>query len=125
MRVNRRRNAASTERLRSSLVVPIGIVVAIAFVCIIIAALSSARRADEVSVARETERLVGGVNGYADRMLRELASAATADRAVDRTAADSDGRWIAGRLEAWQKTLLRHELIFVVGRDGRLIVAGG
>jgi len=48
------------DRARLSVVVPIGVIVAVAIVCIVVAVLSSARRADEVDAAtlrRTLERL--------------------------------------------------------------------
>jgi diguanylate cyclase (GGDEF)-like protein len=119
----RRQNAPLAERTHASLVVPIGIVVAIAFVGIVIAALSSARRADEVYAAQETQRLVGGIKSRADRLLHELGSAAAADK-LDRIATNPDERWIADRVEGWQKTLFQRDRLVVVGHDDRLLYAG-
>src|SRR6185436_1868244 len=41
------------DRTRLGVLVPLGVVVAVAIVCIVVAALTSAQRADEVAGARE------------------------------------------------------------------------
>ena len=43
----------SWDRARLSVVVPIGVIVAVAIVCIVVAVLSSAQRADIVAVDHE------------------------------------------------------------------------
>ena len=50
-RARKRENGSHTswDRARSSVVVPIGVIVAVAIVCIVVAVLSSAQRADEVA----------------------------------------------------------------------------
>ena len=59
-RTTEERKSSRWDRVRLNLVVPIGVVVAVAIVCVIFAVLSSAQRADEVSqrlaVEREQER---------------------------------------------------------------------
>ena len=119
------RDAPETERTRSSLVFPIGIIVVVAFVCVIIAAVSSARRADEVAIAQETQLLTTGVRNYADRISREIKSITTAEQAVEHITRNPDRQWIAARVGGWLETVLRHDFVFVVDRDDRLLFPDG
>jgi diguanylate cyclase (GGDEF)-like protein len=67
--LSRRRGAPDIEWVRASLVFPIGIIVAVAFVCGIIAAVSSARRADEVAIDQEPQRLTSAIRHHTDRLI--------------------------------------------------------
>ena len=49
------RQYTSWDRARLSVVVPIGVIVAVAIVCIVVAVLSSAQRADVVAVDHEKQ----------------------------------------------------------------------
>jgi len=120
----RLRNAPDSAHARFNMLFPIGIVVAVAFVCVIVAALTSARRADEVAVEQETQLLVTGLRNHADRVLREIRSISTIDQTVDRIA-NSDRRWIAGRIGGWLKAFFRHDFVFVVNDDNQLLYPAG
>ena len=87
-----------TGRARSGLVFPIGIVVAVAFICVIVAAVGSAHRADEVATEQETQRLIAGVRAHADRLVREVKSVSSVDQTVERTAGRPDQEPIAARV---------------------------
>ena len=64
------------DHARLSLVVPIGVIVAVAIVCIVVAVLTSAQRADEVSLDREQQLIQRPIAGRGARVLRELESVA-------------------------------------------------
>jgi hypothetical protein len=49
------------DRARLSVVVPIGVIVVVAIVCIVVAVLSSARRADEGALIHERQLLTGAL----------------------------------------------------------------
>ena len=54
-RASEERPYTSWDRARLSVVVPIGVIVAVAIVCIVVAVLSSAQRADEVAIEHEKQ----------------------------------------------------------------------
>src|SRR5688572_20879782 len=60
------------DRARLGVVLPLGVVVAVAIVCIVVAALTSAQRADEVAIEREKQLLMKGVVNRAEWSLRKL-----------------------------------------------------
>ena len=64
----------SWDRARLSVVVPIGVIVAVAIICIVVAVLSSAQRADTVAVDHERQLLAGALNTQAEQVLREVKS---------------------------------------------------
>jgi hypothetical protein len=60
----------SWDRARLSVVVPIGVIVAVAIVCIVVAVLSSAQRADIVAVDHEKQLFSRAITNYGERVLR-------------------------------------------------------
>src|SRR5512143_3942971 len=76
------RQYTSWDRARLSVVVPIGVIVAVAIVCIVVAVLSSAQRADVVAVDHEKQLFSRALTNYGDRVLREVESVASSDGAV-------------------------------------------
>ena len=58
------------ERTRLGVLVPLGIVVAVAIICIVVAALTSAQRADEVALKREEQLLTRAIANHGEWSLR-------------------------------------------------------
>ena len=59
--------------------VPIGVIVAVAIVCIVVAVLSSAQRADEVAIQHEKQLFTRALTNYGERVLREVRSVAASE----------------------------------------------
>ncbi len=59
------------DRARLSVVVPIGVIVAVAIVCIVLAVLSSANRADEVTINRERQLFSRALKNYGEQVIRD------------------------------------------------------
>ena len=72
----------SWDRARLSIVVPISVIVAVAIVCIVVAVLTSARRADEVALEHEKRLFSRALVNHGERILRELESVATTEEAL-------------------------------------------
>jgi hypothetical protein len=60
------------DRTRLGVLVPLGVVVAVAIICIVVAALTSARRADEVAIEREQALLARAIGNHGEWSLRRL-----------------------------------------------------
>src|SRR5215467_6035918 len=90
----RNTNVASQARPRLSVVVPIGIIVAIAIFCVIVAVLGSAQRADEVALSTERQLFTRALSNYSNRVLREVESVATSESAYRKIRGDLDPDWI-------------------------------
>ena len=70
-------------------------IVAVAIVCVVIAVLTSAQRADEVSAQTANKQLLEtAIAGKGVRLLRELDSAAATERATDNIRNDYDPQWV-------------------------------
>ena len=59
---------------------PIGVIVAVAVICLVVAILTSARRADEVAFEREQQLIQQAIVERGARVLREVESVAATDR---------------------------------------------
>ncbi|MGA9320590.1 MAG: hypothetical protein WBW06_05965, partial [Xanthobacteraceae bacterium] len=64
------------DQVRLRLIVPIGMIVGIAIICLVIVILVSARRADEASLKRDQQLIQHALEGRGARVLRELESVA-------------------------------------------------
>jgi diguanylate cyclase (GGDEF)-like protein len=115
--------APKLGRAQSSLVFPIGIIVVVAFVCVIVAAVTSARRADDMAITQETKLLTTGVRNYVDRILREIKNISAADQGA--TPGKPDLHWVAARISLWLETLSTHNLAFIVDGQGQPIYPAG
>jgi diguanylate cyclase len=113
--------AERVERL--SLLVPIGIIVAIAIVCVVIAVVGAARQADEVALDAERRLISRALTNHSQRVLRELETVVLSDTAYRKLRIDSDMDWVKvyadQRLQSWYN----HDLVFVVDPLDRLLYA--
>jgi diguanylate cyclase len=101
------------DQARLSLVLPIGVIVAVAIVCVVVAVLTSAKRADEVSAGREQTLLEAAVLGKGARLVRELESAAATERATSQLRNNYDPQW-AARRAYWLIDYYRHDVVAIV-----------
>src|SRR5579862_4512083 len=111
------RKRSRWEKTRLSLVLPIGAIVAVAIACVVIAVVTSARRADEVSLNREQLLLESAIDGKGDRLLRELESAAATQRATLNVRDSYDPQWVVRRAR-WLVDFYGHDAVAIVdGND--------
>jgi diguanylate cyclase (GGDEF)-like protein len=103
----------SWDRARLSVVVPIGVIVAVAIVCIVVAVLSSAQRADEVAVQHEKQLFSRALTTYGDRVLREVKSVAASERAIQNVRIKYDPDWVKQSVGRWLKTYFDHDHVFI------------
>ncbi len=99
---------------------PLGVIVAVAIVCIVVAALSSAQRANEVAVEHEKDMLRNAIvyrGEWSLRMLRSVLALNVAD-AAPRTA---EPERLIERVRAEYRKLVDHDFILIADGGGRLI----
>jgi len=108
------RKPSRWERMRLNLVVPIGVVVAVAVICVVVAVLTSAHRADEVSLDREQQLVQRAIAARGERILREVESVAATDRATLAIRTDYDPQWVERSIGAWLPTFFDHDVVVVV-----------
>ena len=115
------RQYTSWDRARLSVVVPIGVIVAVAIVCIVVAVLSSAQRADVVAVDHERQMFSRALSNYGERVLREAESVASSDGAIQHIRQSFDYDWVNQRVGAWLEAYFDHDYIFVFDRNDRMV----
>ncbi len=113
----------SWDRVRLSVVVPIGVIVAVAIVCIVVAVLSSAQRADEVALEHEKRLFSKSIVNHSERVLRELESVAATEQAVRSVRVKFDRNWTQEHVGLWLKTFFDHDFVFVADSSDNLVYA--
>jgi diguanylate cyclase (GGDEF)-like protein len=93
--------------------VPIGVIVAVAILCIIVAVLSSAQRADEVAVEHEKQLLSRALDNLGGRVLREVESVASSEPAIRNIRLNFDPTWAKQRAGAWLEKYFDHDAVVV------------
>ena len=110
------------DRARLSVVVPIGVIVAVAIVCIVVAVLSSAQRADVMAVEHERSLLSRALANEGERVLREVESVATAAPTVDNIRAKFNYEWAVQRIGLLLARNFEHDYVVVLdGADRPLL----
>jgi diguanylate cyclase (GGDEF)-like protein len=102
-------------------VVPIGVIVAVAIVCIVVAVLSSAQRADEVAVAQERHLLSTALDAFGRRVLSEVDSVASSQGAFENIRNNHTPGWIEQHVGAWLTTFFKHDYVAIFDKDDRPI----
>jgi diguanylate cyclase (GGDEF)-like protein len=108
-------------RAHASLVVPIGVIVALAIICIVVAVLSSAQRADAVSFATEQQLIRQAVMERGIRALHVLQSAAATPPAVAKIRDAFDPSWADIRIGEWIENNFHGDAEIIVDADDRII----
>ncbi len=114
-----RRNAVESngprwDHARLSLLMPIGVIVAVAIICVIVAVLTSAQRTDEVSLHREQQLIRQAIANRGERVLRQVDSAAATPRAAQMIRSAYDPHWVDRRIGKWLQTFFGHDVVVVV-----------
>jgi len=107
--------------MRPSVVIPIGVIVAAAIVCVVVVALSSARRADEVALDNERRLFARALSNQGERVLRDLSAVATSEAAYRRIRVSFDSAWVEASVGLRLQTFFGHDLVFVTDPSGHLL----
>jgi diguanylate cyclase (GGDEF)-like protein len=116
-----RRRHVHWNRARLSIVMPIGLAVAVAIVCIVVAVLTSARRADEVALDNDKQLFTNAIAHRGEWAMRKLASVVLAEQDAGGVALRTDLDWVRRRLATWLRTLMDHDLILVADGTDSLV----
>jgi diguanylate cyclase (GGDEF)-like protein len=103
--------------------VPISIIVAVAILCIVVAVLGSAQRADEVAVEQEKLLLSRSIVNHGERILRQLESVAATEQAMQNVRQRFDHDWIQRRIGLWLRNFFDHDFVFVADAHNKLVYA--
>jgi diguanylate cyclase (GGDEF)-like protein len=116
-------NRSRLDRARLRLLISIGIIAALALVCIAAAVLSSARRADEVSAASQRQLITRAINAYADHSLYHLESVATTTAPVLHIRDKFDAPWLDRHLGQWLQNFYDSDIVVISGGDDQILYA--
>jgi diguanylate cyclase (GGDEF)-like protein len=117
----RRRNDAG--RPRTTGVIPIGIVVLLAVVCVVVAVVTAANRADDVELQQERLLLTNAIADRGHRVLRELENVAASHDVVYQLHYNFDRDWVHHLVGLRLSTFFDHDLVFVTDGEDRLTYA--
>ena len=109
------------DRARLSVVVPIGVIVAVAIVCIVVAVLSSAERADDVAILHEQRLFSETLATQGRRVLREVQSVANSPAAMRNIRTHFDFQWADSQVGLWLQTFFNHDYVFIFDGHGQPI----
>jgi diguanylate cyclase len=111
------------HRARMRLIAPICAIVVIAIACLLVAVMTSARRADEVSVGREQQLIRDAIAARGVRILREVESVATTKRATQAIRVAYDPQWIEQQIGSWLESYFGVDLVLVVDGSDKVAYA--
>ena len=119
--VRKKMKRAGRDRSRLGMLIPLGVVVAVAIVCIVVAALTSAQRANDVALERERQLLIRAVVNHGEWSLLRLKNVVRSGDAVSTGDIDQSPSIAQQRLRAWLGPLLDHDLVLVADSSGKII----
>ena len=103
------------------MLVPLGVVVAVAIVCIVVAALTSAQRADDVALERERQLLTRAIVNHGEWSLLRLRNVVQSSASVSADDINQSPAVVQPRLRSWLGTLIDHDLVLVVDSAGAIV----
>jgi diguanylate cyclase (GGDEF)-like protein len=117
------RKPAGWSRGRLGVVVPIGIIVALAIVCVVVAVFGSAHRADEVAVDTERQLFTRALTNHGERVLREIEAVATSEAAYRKIRVNFDAEWVQVYVGLRLQSFFDHDFVFLADASDRFLYA--
>lgn len=117
------RRRSDGGRPRTIGVIPIGTVVILAIVCVIVAVLTAAGRADDVELQQERLLLTNAIADRGHRVLRELENVAAAHDVVYQLHYNFDRDWVHHLVGLRLNTFFDHDHVFVTDGADHLTYA--
>jgi diguanylate cyclase len=108
---------------RTSGVIPIAVIVMLAIVCVVVAVLSSAGRADDVELQQERLLLTNAIADRGHRVLRELENVAASHDVVYQLHYNFDRDWVHHLVGLRLNTFFDHDHVFVTDSADHLVYA--
>jgi len=111
------------SHMRPSVVVPIGVIVVVAIVCVVVAALSSAQRADTVALDNERQLFTRALTNQGERVLREISAVATSEAAYRRIRVSFDSDWAQISVGLRLQSFFDHDFVFITDPSDHVLYA--
>jgi diguanylate cyclase len=108
---------------RLGVLAPLGVIVAIAIVCIVVAALLSAHRADDVALDRERQLLARAISTQGDWMFGRVKSLIDSTASVSAEDIEQSSAQVQQRLTTWLGALSDHNLVLVLSSKNEIAYA--
>ncbi len=117
------KKASRWDQARVNMVMPIGVIVAVAIVCVVVAVFTSAHRADDVAFDGEQQLIKQAIVDHGERALHVLESVATTPRATLMIRDHYDPEWVDQRLGQWLATYFNNDIVGVFDGDDQVAYA--
>ena len=101
---------------QARLVMPIGVIVVVAIMCVVVAVLTSAQRADEVAFNSEQQLIKQSIANHGHHALRLVESVADTPRAAVKIRDSYDPQWADRRIGQWLARF-NFDVVAIVGAD--------
>jgi diguanylate cyclase (GGDEF)-like protein len=95
----------------------------VAILCVVVAALSSAHRADDVALDNERQLFTRALTNQGERVLRDIAAVATSEAAYRRIRVSFDSDWVQISVGLRLQTFFDHDFVFVTDPSDHLLYA--
>lgn len=120
---NERQATGGRYHARRGVVIPIGVIVAVAIVCVVVAVLGSAQRADEVAIATERQLFTRALHNHGERMLREVDAVANSEAAYRKIRLSFDIEWVQVYVGQRLQSYFDHHFVFVADPSDKFLYA--
>jgi diguanylate cyclase (GGDEF)-like protein len=111
------------SHIRPSVVVPIAAIVVVAILCVVVAALTSAHRADDVALDNERQLFTRALTNQGERVLREISAVATSEAAYRRIRVNFDSDWVQISVGLRLQSFFDHDFVFVTDASDHFLYA--
>src|SRR5437764_10082664 len=113
-------NRSRLDRALLGLLTLIGVIIAMAIICIAVAVLSAAQRTNEVAANSQQLLIQRAINDHAERALHHLESIALTPRAALRMRDNFDSAWMDRRVGQWLQNFYGNDAVVVFGGDDQV-----
>jgi sensor domain CHASE-containing protein len=103
------------DRARLSIVIPIGMIVAVAIICNIVAVLSSAEQADHVAIEHEKSLFSRALTDHGQRVLRELENVVQSEETIAHISGAFDRDWVEQYVAHPLERNFDHDYVLIFG----------
>jgi diguanylate cyclase (GGDEF)-like protein len=115
-----RANLSGWDRTRLGVLAPLGVVVAIAIVCIVVATLLSANRADDVALDRERQLLARAISTQGGWSFGRLKALIESPASVSAEDIEQSPSLVQQRLATWLSALSDHNLVLMLNSQNEI-----
>ena len=106
------------DQARVSLVMPIGVIVAVAIVCVVVAVLTSAQHADEVAFNTQQQLIQHALLDHSERAFHQVESVAATPTATAAIREHYDQEWVESHVGKWLENFFKNDIVLIVdGND--------